>query len=243
MSSYRRFEDTPAWRLSQDYAYAVFEVTREECFKFRGDLVNQLRRAALSVSNNIAEGFARGTTRDFINFLYIARGSCAETRSMLHFALKFPEMATCRARLETLLKDGDRLGAQLWGWIDALQNSEIDGMRGLTDERREELAREVARADAPTRMSASEFNRIAQERGIEAAERERNARMAAWIDSLASQDERLAVQAKAKGVPICEKCGAPMALRHSKTGSKFWGCTKYPSCGFTKSYQTRGIVN
>ena len=69
MASYKRFEDTPAWRLAQDYAYAIFEVTREDCFKYRGDLVNQLRRAALSISNNIAEGFSRGTTNDFINFL------------------------------------------------------------------------------------------------------------------------------------------------------------------------------
>ena len=50
MASYKRFEDTPAWRLAQDYAFAIFEVTREECFKFRGDLVNQIRRASLSVS-------------------------------------------------------------------------------------------------------------------------------------------------------------------------------------------------
>ena len=125
MASYKRFEDTPAWRLAQDYAYAIFEVTREDCFKYRGDLVNQLRRAALSISNNIAEGFSRGTTNDFIYFLYISRGSCAETRSMLYFALKFPEMSGCRERRERLLQDGDRLGAQLWGWIDSLQNSEI----------------------------------------------------------------------------------------------------------------------
>ena len=88
--------------------------------------------------------------------------------------------------MEKLLADSDALGAQLWGWIDSLQNSEIDGMRGLTEE------------------------------------------------------ERLA-QAKEKGEPICERCGAPMALRHSKTGAKFWGCTKYPACGFTKSYQPKTI--
>ena len=240
MASYKRFEDTPAWRLSLDYAYAIFEVTQEACFKFRGDLVNQLRRAALSISNNIAEGFARGTTKDFVNFLYISRGSCAETRSMLHFSLKFPEMASCRGRLEKLLADSDALGAQLWGWIDSLQNSEIDGMRGLTDERRAEHEREVARANAPKRMSAIEFNRVAQEKGLEVAQRERNERMAAWLASFPTEKEQIA-QAKEKGEPICERCGAPMALRHSKTGSKFWGCTKYPACGFTKSYQPRTI--
>lgn len=239
MASYKRFEDTPAWRLAQDYAFAVFEVTREDCFKFRGDLVNQLRRAALSISNNIAEGFARGTTNDFINFLYISRGSCAETRSMLFFALKFPEMAAVRERLERLLADSDRLGSQLWGWIDALQNSEISGMRGLTDDRREEHAREVARAGVPQRMSAAEYNQMAMQQGVKAANKARFERMKAWLDALDEQDARRAAQAKKQGAPTCEKCGAVMTLRHSKTGSKFWGCSKYPTCTFTKDCQPK----
>lgn len=239
MSSYKRFEDTPAWRLAQDYAFAIFEVTREECFRFRGDLVNQLRRAALSISNNIAEGFARGTTNDFVNFLYIARGSCAETRSMLFFSLKFPEMAVCRERLENLLRDSDRLGSQLWGWIDSLQNTEITGMRGLTDARRVEHESEVVRADAPKRLSAAEFNRIATEQGVAAAERVQHERMSAWLESLDSQDERKAERAKERGAPTCEKCGAVMMLRHSKTGAKFWGCSKFPACSFTMKYQPK----
>lgn len=239
MASYKRFEDTPAWRLAQDYAYAVFEVTREECFKFRGDLVNQLRRAALSISNNIAEGFARGTTKDFINFLYISRGSCAETRSMLFFALKFPDMSVCRERLEQLLLDSDKLGAQLWGWIDSLQNSEIDGMRSYTDQRRDEHEREVVRADAPKRLSAFEYNRIAAEQGIAVADKVKIERMRAWLDAQDEHDERLAARAKEQGAPTCEKCGAVMTLRHTKTGAKFWGCSKYPACSFTKNYQPK----
>lgn len=239
MASYKRFEDTPVWRLAQDYAYAIFEVTREECFKYRGDLVNQLRRAGLSISNNIAEGFARGTTKDFINFLYISRGSCAETRSMLFFALKFPEMSTCRERLEQLLQESDRLGAQLWGWIDSLQNSEIDGMRGFDDARRNEHEREVVRADAPKRLSAIEYNRIAQEQGLAVAEKVKIERMRAWLDAQDVQDARLVERAKDQGAPTCEKCGAVMTLRHTKTGAKFWGCSKYPACSFTKNYQPK----
>ena len=239
MASYKRFEDTPAWRLAQDYAFAIFEVTREECFKFRGDLVNQLRRAALSVSNNIAEGFARGTTKDFINFLYIARGSCAETRSMLFFSLKFPEMAVCRERLEQLLRDSDRLGSQLWGWIDSLQNSEIVGMRGFDDVRRDEHEREVVQENAPKRLSAAEYNQIAQEQGVAAAEKVKLERMKAWLDAKDEQDARRAARAKEQGAPTCEKCGAVMTLRHTKTGAKFWGCSKYPACNFTKNYQPK----
>ena len=239
MASYKRFEDTPAWRLAQDYAFAIFEVTREDCFKFRGDLVNQLRRAALSISNNIAEGFARGTTNDFVNFLYISRGSCAETRSMLFFALKFPEMSVCRERLERLLQDSDRLGSQLWGWIDSLQNSEISGMRGLTDARRKEHEQEIVRAKAPSRLTPAEYNRIAAEQGIEAADKARFERMRAWLGSLEAQDAQRAALAEERGAPTCEKCGSVMTLRHSKTGAKFWGCPNFPGCSFTKSYQPK----
>ncbi len=243
MASYKRFEDTPAWRLAQDYAYAIFEVTREDCFKYRGDLVNQLRRAALSVSNNIAEGFSRGTTNDFINFLYISRGSGAGTRAMLYFARRFPGGSDCRERLERLLRDGDKLGAQLWGWIDSLQNSEIGGMRGLTDERRKEHEREVAQTDAPKRLSAAEFNQIAAEQGIAAAEKAWCGRMSAWIDSLETHDERLAARAKEQGAPTCEKSGAVITLRHSKTGTKFSGRPNYPSCTCTKRYQPKATGN
>ena len=61
MASYRQFEDLPVWQAAIDLAATVFDLTSHPAFKFRGDLVNQIRRAALSVSNNIAEGFERGT--------------------------------------------------------------------------------------------------------------------------------------------------------------------------------------
>ena len=59
MASYKRFEEIPVWNLAIDLATAVFELTSHLAFKFRGDLVNQIRRSALSVSNNIAEGYER----------------------------------------------------------------------------------------------------------------------------------------------------------------------------------------
>jgi len=92
MASYKRFEELPAWQKAIELATKVFELTSHAAFKFRGDLVNQIRRAALSVSNNIAEGYERGTTADLIHFLYIARGSCGETRSMTRFAVQLGGM-------------------------------------------------------------------------------------------------------------------------------------------------------
>ena len=80
---YRRFEDLPVWRDAADLASLMFEFTALDQFRRHAGLRDQLERAAFSVSNNIAEGFERGTTNELLAFLYIARGSAGEVRSML----------------------------------------------------------------------------------------------------------------------------------------------------------------
>ena len=82
---YERFEDLPVWNAAMDLAWRVYAITRDQYFSQSGDLRDQMRRSALSVSNNIAEGFERGSTAELLAFLYIARGSAGEVRSMLHF--------------------------------------------------------------------------------------------------------------------------------------------------------------
>ena len=81
--TYDRFEDTPVWQAAADLAAAVFDWVEHPAFRGKGDLADQLQRAALSISNNIAEGFERGTTNELLQFLYYARGSAGEVRSML----------------------------------------------------------------------------------------------------------------------------------------------------------------
>ncbi|MBS3735474.1 MAG: four helix bundle protein [Phycisphaerae bacterium] len=83
--TYDRFEQLPVWQAAMNLAEQVFVLTRRRGFVPMGDLRDQLRRAALSVANNIAEGFERGTTAELLSFLYIARGSAGEVRSMLLF--------------------------------------------------------------------------------------------------------------------------------------------------------------
>ena len=72
---YERFEDLPVWKAAIDLAVRVYALTRDRFFSQAGDLRDQLRRAALSVSNNISEGFERGSTAELLAFLYFARGS------------------------------------------------------------------------------------------------------------------------------------------------------------------------
>lgn len=83
--SFKKFEDIIAWQKAEKLSlsvYANFNSCRDFGFK------DQIQRASLSISNNIAEGFERGSNRDFRKFLYIARGSCGEVRSMLTIASK-----------------------------------------------------------------------------------------------------------------------------------------------------------
>ena len=80
-----KFEDIIAWQKSKDLAifiYKKFDGNKDYSFK------DQIRRATISISNNIAEGFERRTNKELKCFLFIAKGSCGETRSMLHIALE-----------------------------------------------------------------------------------------------------------------------------------------------------------
>jgi four helix bundle protein len=79
------FEDIIAWQKAKHLSvsvYACFDGCKD--FGFR----DQIQRATVSVMNNIAEGFERQTRKEFRQHLYIAKGSCAEVRSMLHLALE-----------------------------------------------------------------------------------------------------------------------------------------------------------
>jgi four helix bundle protein len=84
MRDYTKIE---AWRRADDLVVAIYEHTRKFPKEELYGLTTQLRRAALSVPANIAEGSARGSKRDYLHFLYIARGSLTETQYFVHLAL------------------------------------------------------------------------------------------------------------------------------------------------------------
>jgi four helix bundle protein len=80
-----------AWQKAMDFATAIYRATGGFPDAERFGLTNQMRRAAVSVPSNIAEGQGRGTTKDFLHFLYIARGSLqeVETQTLLAHRLGF----------------------------------------------------------------------------------------------------------------------------------------------------------
>jgi four helix bundle protein len=69
---YERFEDLPVWRESVSLAVSIFKMSAGRQFRGVGDIANQVQRAGLSISNNIAEGFERGSTQELVSFLYYA---------------------------------------------------------------------------------------------------------------------------------------------------------------------------
>jgi four helix bundle protein len=87
MPTFERFEDIEAWQIARDLTRAVYLVSGQGRFAKDFPLRDQVRRAAVSVMSNIAEGFDRGSTREFLQFLAAAKGSASEVRSQLYAAL------------------------------------------------------------------------------------------------------------------------------------------------------------
>src|SRR5262249_29445976 len=129
---YQRFEDLPVWNSAIELALQVYEFTSKPELKGRYSLKDQLERAAVSVSNNIAEGFERGTNKELLSFLYISRGSAGEVRSMLCLIERVPEFQKLNADIKQLKSKAESCSRQLKAWARALQNSDFKGERHVS---------------------------------------------------------------------------------------------------------------
>lgn len=118
---YARFEDLPVWNAAVDLADKGFDFCADKSFDYQGDLRKQFGKAALSISNNIAEGFERRTTKELISFLFIARGSAGEVRSMLHVVARNKRYTHLEKQRIELFDLVNSIGKQLNGWIESLE--------------------------------------------------------------------------------------------------------------------------
>ena len=135
---YSRFKELPVWQAAIEFALKVFEFTERNNGLFRGlgDTKNQLERAALSISNNIAEGFERGATSELIYFLYIAKGSAGESRSMLCLCERVKRFDNLKSEISNLKLRAESISKQLNGWLESLKNTDIKGVNFLTEKER-----------------------------------------------------------------------------------------------------------
>ena len=136
--TYKRFEDLPVWQAGMVIAEKVFDFGNDKAFAYQGDLSSQLLRAALSICNNIAEGFERGSTNDLLKFLYIARGSAGEVRSMLLLMERLGRFSHLKSEISNLKSLSESVSRQLRAWDEQLQNSSIKGQRHLNDSIRQD---------------------------------------------------------------------------------------------------------
>ena len=113
----RDYTKIDAWRLADDLTVAIYEKTRSFPKDELYGLTSQLRRASYSVPANIVEGSSRGSQRDYLHFLYIARGSLSETQYFIHLAQRLGYLPAAEAEvLQTQTK-------QLFGCLHGLIKS------------------------------------------------------------------------------------------------------------------------
>lgn len=155
MSTYQRFEDLPVWQEAIRLAEGCEDFIEAAKDRITWSKRDQIDRASLSVSNNIAEGFERGTTNELLAFLYIARGSAGEVRSMLCFFERRPQLRDLKSKISNLKSLAESCSRQLRAWADALQNSDITGPRHLNDQTRATYQKRKARE-----AGAAEFQQL-----------------------------------------------------------------------------------
>jgi four helix bundle protein len=80
------FRDLLVWQRAMELSVAIYELTKSFPVEERFGLTNQLRRASVSIPSNIAEGFGRGTRKEYKQFLCVARGSALEVQTQLELA-------------------------------------------------------------------------------------------------------------------------------------------------------------
>jgi four helix bundle protein len=141
MSKYQHFEELPVWQEAARLYRDVLDLLDYDGFRISSGFRNQLDRAALSVSNNIAEGFDRMTQSELISFLAIARGSAGEVRSMIAVVIDRSGVGGVRERLGGIRNRAESCGRQITAWIRAIEDSPVKGKRHLDG--RERRMREV----------------------------------------------------------------------------------------------------
>jgi four helix bundle protein len=140
MAKYQHFEELPVWQEAAKLYTATLDLLEGSGVPLTSGFRGQLDRAALSVSNNIAEGFERATTAELLSFIAIARGSAGEVRSMILVVRGRPEVKEYASSLDRIRILAESCSRQLTGWSVAVERLPFQGRRQLPD--REKSVRE-----------------------------------------------------------------------------------------------------
>ena len=127
MATIKRFEDIKAWQKARELTRRVYQTTAVTAFRQDWSLRDQIRRAAVSVMSNIAEGFERGGDREFIQFLSIAKGSAGEIRAQLYVAVDAGLLD--QQTFQELQDEASATGSLIGGFMKYLQESRKGGLK------------------------------------------------------------------------------------------------------------------
>lgn len=127
MATFRSFEEIDAWQKARELVKKVYAITKERAFSQDYGLKDQIRRASISAMANIAEGYERDGTREFIQFLSIAKGSTGEVKSHLYAALDQEYITP--ADFETLSSLAAETGSMIAGLMAYLNRSGLKGTK------------------------------------------------------------------------------------------------------------------
>jgi four helix bundle protein len=120
MGKFSSFEEINSWQKSRIFNKRIYQITENLNFKKDFDFVRQIRRASISISSNIAEGFERNTDKEFIYFLYVAKASAGEVRSQIYLAFDLEYIA--KQEFDELLKSVTEISKLLSGFIKYLSS-------------------------------------------------------------------------------------------------------------------------
>lgn len=132
MPKYQKFEDLPVWQEAARLYNATLDLLEKPKLPLSAGFRNQLDRAALSVSNNVAKGFERVTTAELLQFLGIARGSAGEVRSMMAVVALRPALRSATTDFARIRVLAESCARQLTAWSESLEASPVQGKRHQT---------------------------------------------------------------------------------------------------------------
>lgn len=121
-----RFEELPVWKDARNLTKEVYRITNTGDFSKDYRLKDQVRSSSVSMMSNIAEGFESQTTKQFIRYLYIAKGSCGEFRSQLYVSLDVGYLNEATAN--KLIAEAESISKQFSGLINYLEGYENKNM-------------------------------------------------------------------------------------------------------------------
>jgi four helix bundle protein len=123
VTSIKKFTDIIAWQKGHALVLSVYKLTDSMPQKEQFGLQSQIRRAVVSITSNIAEGFERGSNKEFIQFLIVARASLAETQNQLLIARDLKYLS--KTDFDQLAADSIEVHKILNGFIKSLRTSKL----------------------------------------------------------------------------------------------------------------------